>query len=593
MTRKKRAFTPSRLQLTLAILGFSAFVAMSYLFGNSNTTSISYAETEQTFVTQTTSANGDVNEDGTSYQENGQIWIGNGASSSASYTAFRFPNTSLPKNAVITDAHIEVYSSTDQWIATSYNLSLAALDSTDKKPSQASLLPQSVSHSSNVKWTANTWYSLQNMSSLFQALVVREDWNGSGTVMVVLKGTGNAYARKFAASYDQSSGNAPKLIVKYKTDSTAPTLSPTSPSPTKAPTSVSVTITKAPTVTTTSATNTIAPSSPTLVHTNPVGGGSIYGVVSADLLGTCSQEIHDKYVVTGPDGVLYRTWHPQKDGSGCTFAHEHGDDPATSKIYSGPVAFNYVAKQAGMDEPHAGFKCFVHNAGTKNDEGGTALHSSYYCFHMGTGGAARFSARFHSLEFHVVTSKGAKMDIQGLADTGNVGTICNNPRQQRTVMGLGCKLDSAYEIWENRLNINNKGSVVATTITSTAVFDSITVMDPADKTKAIPVWDPIAQSGIFKFVNDRSGYRGCDREAYSGPLMWYNARGAQVYYTDVYGNVVDGGPLKQTVSLHNTNSAGETTQFGGLIMAYKGGSDPQTQFKYRKSTCGSGLGIKN
>jgi hypothetical protein len=212
---------------------------------------------------------------------------------------------------------------------------------------------------------------------------------------------------------------------------------------------------------------------------------------------------------------------------------------------------------------------------------------------MGTGGAARFTTRFHSLDFHIVTSNGGRMDISGMADTGNVGTICSSPRQGRTVMGLGCKVDSAYEIWENTLRISNKGNTVANATTSTAVFDSITVMDPADLTKAINTWDPLAYSQIFKFNDSRTGARGCDREAYSGPVMWYNSGGSQTYYTDVYGAVVSNGPIKQYISTISTKNAGAVTQYGGLIMAYKGGSDPQVQFKLRRSACAPGLGVKN
>jgi hypothetical protein len=259
----------------------------------------------------------------------------------------------------------------------------------------------------------------------------------------------------------------------------------------------------------------------------------------------------------------------------------------------GSVVKNYKGYEIFDFESDDGFKCFVHNKGTRNDEGGVALHDSYYCFHMGTGGPARFSTRFHSMDFHVVTATGVRMDVQGLADVGNVGTICTDPREQRTVMGYGCKLDSAYEIWENRLNIVNKGNTVASATTSTAVFDPITVMDPADKTKLVYTWDPTAMANIFKFNDDRSGARGCDREAYSGPLNWYNSTGVQTYYTDVYGNVVDGGALKQTISNVNTKSAGSLTQYGGLIMAYKGGTEPMVQFKYRKSACVPGLGLKN
>ena len=69
-------------------------------------------------------------------------------------------------------------------------------------------------------------------------------------------------------------------------------------------------------------------------------------------------------------------------------------------------------------------------------------------------------------------------------------------------------------------------------------------------------------------------------------MRWSNRGGSKVYYTDAYGNVVNGGPLKQEVSDVNIST---------LVMAYKGGNtgDPQTQFKYRKSACVPGLGIKN
>jgi hypothetical protein len=604
MLRKKKQFVPTHLQVVLGIVGLIALGGMGYAATNTKTSIDSYAESEQTTSIQVSATNGDVNEDGGSYSESGDLWIGNGVSASASYSGIRFANLAIPKNASISDAHLEVYSTKDQWISLSYTISLSDVGSFDKKPSQASFVTGSINHSSNVKWNVNSWYSLDNMSTIFQNLVNRDDWNGSGNVMVVLKGTGNAYGRKYVSSYDKSAANAPKLVVKYQISPTTSTVSIT-PTPTKSSTP---TVTKAATKTPTlSPTLTISPSNTvtsapteTTHHVPTIGstsiGGTVFGVVSNEIVGTCSQEIHDKYVVKGPDGVVYRTWHPQKDASGCSFAHEHGDNPAESAIYTGaPVAFGYVGNQIAMDEPHAGFKCFVHNKGTQNDEGGVALHDSYYCFHMGTGGAARFTQRFHSIEFHLKTNTGAIMNVQGMADTGNVGTICDNPRNARTVMAFGCKLDSSYEIWENTLKITNRGNTVATAITSTAAFDSITVMDPSDKTKAIPVWDFAAQQNIFKFNNDRTGYRGCDREAYSGPTQWYNRGGSQVYYTDVYGNVVNGGPLKQEISPIITSQAGKTDQFGGLIMAYKGGnaSDPQLQFKYRKSSCAPGLGVKN
>jgi len=54
---------------------------------------------------------------------------------------------------------------------------------------------------------------------------------------------------------------------------------------------------------------------------------------------TCSAELHRSFSVVGPDGKLYPTWHPPTvvdpaTGQTCTFGHEHGDDPASSDIYT-------------------------------------------------------------------------------------------------------------------------------------------------------------------------------------------------------------------------------------------------------------------
>jgi hypothetical protein len=522
-----------------------------------------------------------------------------------------FTGGSIPAGADIKSATVD-FTAVGAWISvgtafygdTSNSISF----SSGTKLSTLPLTTQKNSYSDNVNWLANSTQSYDVTSA------VKELYQNSSTpknaFVLIAKGTGGAYGRKEIYG-SPTTGKSPRLRVVYSSGTgtaTATPLATASPvvtaSPTVRPSSTPRT-TVPPTIDSPTPTATVMPTmsmtpTPTPVSTTSTGA-AIYGVVSADLLGTCSAAVHDRYITTGPDGKVYRTWHAatvpvdanNPNGAKCTFAHEHGDNPATSNIFRGAVPFDYIPAQISMDEPHAGFKCFVHNKGTRNDEGGIALHDSYFCFHMGTGGAARFTTRFHSLDFHVVTANGQRMDVAGMADTGNVGTICSNPREGRTVMGFGCKLDSAYEIWENKLNIVNKGNSVAMAITSTAVFDPITVMNPTDLTKAIPVWDPQADSQIFKFNDSREGYRGCERESYTGPLMWFNANGAQVYYTDVYGNVVNNGPIKQYISNINTERAGTLTQFGGLIMAYKGGTDPQTQFKYRNSSCVSGIGVKN
>lgn len=71
------------------------------------------------------------------------------------------------------------------------------------------------------------------------------------------------------------------------------------------------------------------------------------------LSGSCKDE-HDKYWVMGPDDKAYHTWHPAKDpDTGCVFQHEHGMDPAASKVFDtagGYPPFGYVHQQLHVEE---------------------------------------------------------------------------------------------------------------------------------------------------------------------------------------------------------------------------------------------------
>jgi hypothetical protein len=332
--------------------------------------------------------------------------------------------------------------------------------------------------------------------------------------------------------------------------------------------------------------------SPTPVHDHNVNStpspavstsSGIYGgaVTGAGALGTCSEAIHDKYVVKGPDGGTYRTWHPQKDSSGCTFAHEHGENPANSKANNTMPPFGYIGKLSNHDiEAHGGFKVSVVNEGDTNDEGSVARYSTRVVFHMGTGGVKRYVVPHHSLMFDLV-GQGKQVHVLGMADTGGIGSICANPRLGRTVMQLDCQPDSPYEIWEGKLNIAGKVSVTM----SMAQFDPITTRDPSDNTKLIYTKDI-----VNKFGSPWGEMHGCDRETYHSPVNFQTSGDGsiQTIYTDASGNpVASGTGFKQIFS----NSSGEV--FGSsLIMTYKDGQ-PMTQMKMHKTQCASGLGLSN
>lgn len=326
----------------------------------------------------------------------------------------------------------------------------------------------------------------------------------------------------------------------------------------------------------------------------------IWGAMAPENLGTCTAAVHDRYVVDGGDGYLYRTWHPQvvpvnpaSPATTCTFAHEHGDNPASqtnARVRAVPILFGYLGRRMptaeepnGHDEPHEGFKVYVANAGQRNDEGRTALHDSRIVVHMGTGGPKRFVTQHHSLQFVLQTSY-AWMNIQTMADTGGTGNICANPRQGKTVMSLkaGCKVDSLYEIWSVTAKIRTtSGRTVAFANIASAVFDPITVFDPANPTRVLYIWDPAVNPILNWPNNPRSNARGCNREAYHGPAQWDNATSSDVYLTDAMGQEMPNGPVRQEVSRYRSTSNFVAT------------NDGLSQFKFKSRQCAAGLGLKN
>lgn len=298
------------------------------------------------------------------------------------------------------------------------------------------------------------------------------------------------------------------------------------------------------------------------VGTAPPTVAPIYGEVDPLILGTCSVAAHDRWVVDGGDGYRYRTWHPQVDPSGCVYAHEHGDDPATVRnpaVAASPVRFGFIGRRMDHGEVHEGFKVFVANRGDRNAEGRESLVDSRIVMHMGTGGPRRFTMPHHSLEMRVIRGDGVTAFVQGMSDSTNLENICASPRAGgKTVMMLdpACPVNSLYEIWSNALVVQYRGRVVFRGGVSTAVFDPITAFDPANPTRLLYMWDPAMQV-INNHRDDWSGVRGCDREAYHGLGSLYNGSyldtGRTTFYTDALGAEVaptDLRALPQHVSRH-------------------------------------------
>jgi hypothetical protein len=71
---------------------------------------------------------------------------------------------------------------------------------------------------------------------------------------------------------------------------------------------------------------------------------------------TCPAWLDNLYSTVGPDGISYKSWHPQIDPAyWCYFRHEHGSDPALVGLPG--WALEYVAaKNNNQMEIHEGFK---------------------------------------------------------------------------------------------------------------------------------------------------------------------------------------------------------------------------------------------
>jgi hypothetical protein len=96
--------------------------------------------------------------------------------------------------------------------------------------------------------------------------------------------------------------------------------------------------------------NGTATSAPTLATNAPAG--STLPVANE----TCPAWLDSLYSTPGPDGVMYKSWHPQIDPAyWCYFRHEHGSDPALVGLPG--WALEYVAaKNNNQMEIHEGFK---------------------------------------------------------------------------------------------------------------------------------------------------------------------------------------------------------------------------------------------
>ncbi|MEZ4667720.1 MAG: tandem-95 repeat protein [Anaerolineae bacterium] len=176
---------------------------------------------ENTVILQVNQSTDDVNEDGTRFESKNQIaWIGNGNSANNNYLGLRFNGVTVPPNAVIDEAYIEVYSSTGSWINVNIEFTAEATGSSQSfgqhnPPSRRLLTGSRVSDRSNVLWTPDSWHSFKDISPVIQEIIGRDDWQSGNSLSVIVRGIGYQWGRKFFTSYDGNPTFAPRLVVSY------------------------------------------------------------------------------------------------------------------------------------------------------------------------------------------------------------------------------------------------------------------------------------------------------------------------------------------------------------------------------------------
>jgi len=165
-------------------------------------------------------------------------------------------------------------------------------------------------------------------------------------------------------------------------------------------------------------------------------------------LDTCSAEIHDRYTVVGPDGLLYPTWHPPVDPlTGCSFGHEHGRDPRGSRLHRtvGDIPFGYANSRLDIWDPfgprhedHVGHKIEWQNDVPLRFGGAGSAVLEIRCdvltkLHQGTHSADAFTNNLHELAYHIACTDGTRIHVTMMAAIGKPGEFVSSCDRDRHV----------------------------------------------------------------------------------------------------------------------------------------------------------------
>jgi hypothetical protein len=174
-------------------------------------------------ILQIASGTDDVNQSSGVFEaSNVDLWLGNSGSTSGQYLALRFTDVAIPPGAVIHAAHLEVYPIVDQWIYLAYDFAAEAADDSqpftgEDLPSKRDLTTAVVSHESNVKWLANTWIPLDEITNVVDEVISRPGWQSGSSLSIIIEGTeeGGDFGRKFFSSFETDPRVAARLVIDF------------------------------------------------------------------------------------------------------------------------------------------------------------------------------------------------------------------------------------------------------------------------------------------------------------------------------------------------------------------------------------------
>jgi hypothetical protein len=178
------------------------------------------SKTQRTVTYQISNQADDVYEDASFVAGSRELWIGKGQSN-ASYLGLRFRNVTIPKNAEITSARLEVFSVQQQWISVDVSMGFELNANSEaftaaNPPSKRLLTGYTVRMADNVRWNNNKWYQSPDLTRSLNEVIARPEWSNSNTLSLIVTGNGSRWGRKQIASYERNKSRAPRLVVTYR-----------------------------------------------------------------------------------------------------------------------------------------------------------------------------------------------------------------------------------------------------------------------------------------------------------------------------------------------------------------------------------------